>query len=146
MNLKQLLDQKDSAVFSIGENSSLCECIKMLNEKNIGALIVVNRENKICGIVTERDVLRLTYSSPVNVCSVLVKDAMTSRDRLITAEETDSLFKIMETMTAKRIRHIPILKDGEICGIVSIGDVVKFLLGMLMDENKQMKDYIAGGF
>lgn len=146
MNLKQLLDQKDPVVFSIGENSSLCECIKMLNEKNIGALVVVNRENKICGIVTERDVLRLTYSSPVNVCSVLVKDAMTPRDKLVTAEETDLIPGIMETMTAKRIRHIPVLKDGEICGIVSIGDIVKFLLGMLMDENKQMKDYIAGGF
>ncbi len=146
MNLKQLLDQKDPVVFSIGENSSLCECIKMLNEKNIGALVVVNRENKICGIVAERDVLRLTYSSPVNVCSVLVKDAMTPRDKLVTAEETDLIPGIMETMTAKRIRHIPVLKDGEICGIVSIGDIVKFLLGMLMDENKQMKDYIAGGF
>ena len=146
MNLKQLLDQKNPAVFSIEENSSLCECIKMLNDKNIGALVVVNREKKICGIVTERDVLRLTYSSPVNVCSVLVKDAMTPRDKLITAEESDPIPKIMETMTAKRIRHIPVLKEGEVCGIVSIGDIVKFLLGMLMDENKQMKDYIAGGF
>ncbi|MFA6102325.1 MAG: CBS domain-containing protein [Victivallaceae bacterium] len=146
MNLKQLLDQKDPVVFSIGENSSLCECIKMLNDKNIGALVVVNHENKICGIITERDVLKLTYSSPVNVCSVLVKDGMTPRDKLVTAEENDSLTKIMETMTAKRIRHIPVLKEGEVCGIVSIGDVVKFLLGVMMDENKQMKDYIAGGF
>lgn len=146
MNLKQLLDQKDATVFSIGEDSSLCECIKMLNEKHIGALVVVNRENKICGIITERDVLKLTYEAPTDVCSVKVKDAMTSQDQLLTAKEEDSLFDIMETMTEKRVRHIPVLKDGEVCGIVSIGDVVKFLLGVLMDENRQMKTYITGGF
>lgn len=145
MNVAMLLAQKKDKLFTIEQEQSICECIDTLNRHNIGALLVVDRNQQLTGIVSERDILKKTHSKPTDVCSVTVKDAMTPRDKLVTASQKCSVCEVMEMMTENRVRHLPILDDdGQLRGIVSIGDVVKALLDNALVENKSLKDYIAG--
>lgn len=144
MKVRNLLDQKSPEVFSINENKSLCECIDLLNQKRIGALMVLDDNSLVAGIISERDALRKIYHTPENVCSIKVKEAMTPRKDLIVAGEEDAIETIMELMTENRIRHIPVMEADQLLAIVSIGDVIKSLLSMLQEENQIMKDYISG--
>lgn len=147
MKVKALLRQKDSDVFTIEADKSICQCIDVLNQRKIGALIVVNHTGKMVGIISERDILRTTMAKQGNnVCSSMVRDVMTPQEKLLTVTEDESLYKVMEIMTKNRVRHIPVVRDGNIFRIISIGDVIKFLLDQAMLENEEMKNYISSGY
>ena len=120
------------------------DAIRLMNQKKIGALVVVDDLGQVEGIVTERDILRIVDNYKGLPAYITVADIMTSRERLIIAGKNQSVEEIMETMTEKRIRHMPVVEENRLIGIISIGDVVKFELKKVLVENESMKSYISG--
>jgi len=128
-------------VISINENETIYNAIKLLANNNIGALPVVNSEMELCGILSERDVIREMSNNPsVNFKKSLINSIMTSN--VITIEKNESSENIMDTMTNNKIRHIPIVDKKKLIGIVSIGDVVKRLLEKFNLENQHLKSWL----
>ncbi len=141
MTLKDILDSKGDAVFTIAPDATLADVAQKLVEHNIGSLIVCEKD-ALVGIITERDLLHSWAQGNEDLAAVQVKEIMTTE--LVTASPADPVEKVMGLMTTKRVRHLPILSEGKLVGLVSIGDVVKAQLNHLAVENKFMKDYIQG--
>lgn len=142
MKVKDILSKKGPQVFTIGDQKHLGEAIEVLVNNNIGSLIVLNENGKISGIVTERDVLRESHKSPGSFRESAVKDVMTKK--LIIVEPDDEMDYVESVMTNNRIRHLPVVKDGILVGMISIGDVVKNQLSEVRHNNKYLLDYIGG--
>jgi CBS domain-containing protein len=117
--------------------------MRLLVEHNIGS-VVVAEDQVVQGILTERDVLRLAAKDPAAMASLKVEDIMT-RDVVVGLPE-DTVDYVMEIMTRNRIRHLPVVDDGWMHGILSIGDVVNALRTKVEVENRYMRDYIQGKF
>ena len=144
VTLEDILKAKGSNVYTVVPDAMLEEAIVELSEHNVGALLVCERDpafgEKVVGIVTERDVLHVCASRKKLLTAMRVGDVMSTK--LITATPTDTLESVMGQMTTNRIRHLPVLKEGRLVGIVSIGDIVKAQHDRLAMENQAMKDYI----
>ena len=147
MNVEHVLKAKGSEVYTIHPEAVVCDALKILNERHIGALLVVGDEKQILGILTERDITSACYRTQANVKGLAVKTLMTPQKDLITGRPDDTIERLMALMTEKRIRHIPIVDEhGDLAGMVSIGDVVKALV---MDKDHQisnLKDYIESKY
>lgn len=144
MSLSILLKNKGAQVFSTTPDALLCDCANLMNQKRIGALLVMSQDEELEGIITERDILRSLTHNNCNLTQVHVKDIMTHKERLITTNIQDSVEHIMDVMTRNRIRHLPVVENGKVIGIISIGDVVKHKLEQMLVENESMKKYISG--
>jgi len=143
MNVQSILAAKGNAVAKIAATSTLSEAVAALRDHGIGALVVSADGNSIDGILSERDVVRSIASHGDDTMHLTVGSAMSSN--VITCAPADSIDTLMEMMTERRIRHLPVLaSDGAIAGIISIGDVVKYRLVELEHENSQLHDYIDG--
>ena len=128
-------------VISINENKPLYNAIKILAKYNIGALPVLNSNNMLCGIISERDILQqLSQDVGVNLRKSLINSIMTSKVITITRNINSEV--IMDIMTKHKIRHIPIVDKKVLIGIVSIGDVVKRLLEKFNLENQHLKSWL----
>ena len=128
-------------VISIDENKSLYNAIKILAKNNIGALPVLNCNNILCGIISERDILhQLSKDIGINLKQSLINSVMTSQVITITRNINSEV--IMDIMTKHKIRHIPIVDKKVLIGIVSIGDVVKRLLEKFKLENQHLKSWL----
>lgn len=141
MKIREILRSKGNDVVTIGPDQTVLEAIRLLVERGIGSAVVV-RGQELLGIITERDVLRLSAEDPSGVPALHVGEAMTSE--LVTGRLDDELLSVMDTMTTNRIRHLPILDEGRLVGLVSIGDVVNACRVRAESENEQMKQYIQG--
>lgn len=141
MKIRDILGKKGRVVVTIPPERTVLEATQLLVEKNIGS-VVVTRQDEIVGILTERDILRLSTDRHRELDRLRVSDAMTAD--VITATPTDEISHVMEVMTENRIRHLPILADGGIAGILSIGDVVNALRESVQNENHHLKQYIRG--
>ena len=142
MNIDFLLEQKGTGIVQIAPEASLSECINLLNEKRIGALLVVSEDGSVKGIISERDILKQTIPLADRWSEVKVETLMTPAERLVTAERTETIEKAMALMTERRVRHLPIIEKEKPVGIISIGDVVKGLLEKALKENKDIKEYL----
>jgi CBS domain-containing protein len=142
MKVKDILKTKGPHVFTIGDEMKLTQALQTLVNNNIGGLLVLNSSGKIAGILTERDVLRISYKNPDQINSLLVKDVMTSQ--LIIVEPEDEISYVEIIMTENRIRHLPVVHNNILVGLISIGDVVKHLIKEVQYENKYLMDYIGG--
>jgi CBS domain-containing protein len=140
MTIQEILRNKGANVITITPDASVHEAMRELVRHNIGALIVF--DGVIRGILTERDVLRAGAENPQRLLDTRVQDLMTRE--VITAPETVDLREVMDTMTERRIRHLPITHGGELRGMISIGDVVNALRQSTEAENRQLHSYIAG--
>ena len=141
MRVYDILTEKDEELQVIAPTAPLLDAINTLNGHNIGSLLVMENE-QLVGIITERDVLHATARHGSDFLNYTVSDVMT-RD-LITCEREADLDDIMGLMTDKRIRHLPVVEEGELLGIISIGDVVKARLKETQRDAQYMKDYIQG--
>lgn len=139
MKVADLLSKKESTIHHIPSETKLLEAIKKLNKNNVGALLVLDNE-KLSGVITERDILHALENKDIN--KLKVKDIMTTS--LITCTKKDPIENVMSVMTVNHIRHLPILENDVLIGIISIGDVVKTLLQKTKDEAEHLKDYIHG--
>ena len=142
MRLSDILRTKGSTVVTIDPDSTVLDAARTLVDHNIGAVVVVE-EGAPVGILSERDILRLTSQNPQELDRTSVADIMT-RD-IVFAAEADSLAAAMESMTMHRIRHLPVAEEKALVGMVSIGDVVNALRAEFEEENQHLKQYIAGG-
>jgi len=144
MLLKDILKAKGDKVYTITAEETVEQAVRELAEHNVGSLLVCpeqdGKRGLPIGIITERDVLHACASSKCAMGAMTVADIMTAE--LITASPDDAVEKMMGLMTAKRIRHLPVLSEGKLVGLVSIGDVVKAQHDRLAMENQFMKDYI----
>lgn len=141
MRISDVLRSKGSNVVTIGPDRTVLDVVRTLVRHNIGATVVVE-DGRPVGIVSERDILKLTARGPGALASIQVRALMT-RD-LVTSEPDDDLDHVMNLMTNHRVRHLPILSDGELVGIVSIGDVVNRLRSESEEANRHLMSYIAG--
>lgn len=141
MKLREILGRKGHDVVTIGRERSVLDAVQTLVQHNIGALLITQGELPE-GIITERDVLRLTARFSSALSSTPVATAMT-RD-LVVAEPDDELHAMMEVMTKKRVRHLPVVEHGRLVGIVSIGDLLNACLDLAEDENSHLRQYIHG--
>ena len=122
MKIRQILSYKGMNVITIRPEQLIREAVKLLVERRIGALVVVNSDKKPVGILSERDIIRRAAENEA-VFSETVTDLMTKN--IITGIPQDETSSVAATMTQKRIRHLPIVEDGDLVGIVSIGDILK---------------------
>jgi CBS domain-containing protein len=142
MRIQDVLRSKGGQVFTIGPDATVTELLAALAEHNVGALVVSSDGSTVVGIVSERDVVRRIQSSGVAVLDGPVSQIMTST--VTTCTEQDGVEDLMRLMTDHRIRHVPVLRDGELVGVISIGDVVKSRIGELEHERSNLIGYIAG--
>lgn len=141
MRVCEILNKKGDAVFKISQNESLADVVARMVNFNCGSLVVCD-ENLIVGIITERDILKSIESQKKDLCELLVCNFM-SRN-LIVGHPLDEVGEIMGKMTSNRIRHLPIFDDERLVGLISIGDVVKAMFEVLVEENHYLKVYIQG--
>jgi CBS domain-containing protein len=143
MNVAAILKQKGRAVATIPPTLTLIEAASRLTQRRIGALVVVEGEGEIAGILSERDIIRALADSGPACLTRPVSETMTRQ--VVTCQECDTLDELMSMMTARRFRHVPVMSDGDLVGIVSIGDVVKHHVAEIEMEATAMRAYIAHG-
>jgi CBS domain-containing protein len=143
MLVSHILSVKGREVATIAPEKTLADAARALTRRRIGALIVCTGEGKVAGIVSERDIVGALSVDGAVALDRPVRGYMTSE--IATCAEGDAVEDIMETMTNGRFRHVPVMKDGALVGIVSIGDVVKSRIEDAVHEAKALKDYIGAG-
>ncbi len=141
MNVRNILTQKGREVVTIGPDQTLGEAARLLAERRIGAIIVAHPARVVKGILSERDIVRAVASGGVNVLSDAVSRYMTVK--VVTCAESASINDVMQTMSDGKFRHLPVVEGGQLVGVVSIGDVVKWRLAEIEAEHQALKNYIA---
>ena len=141
MNVEHILSEKGRQVVTIGPEASLMDAGRMLSEKRIGAVVVADSANPVLGILSERDIVRAVAANGVAALDEPVSRYMTAK--VVTCTTRSAINDLMETMTRGKFRHVPIVEDGRLIGIVSIGDVVKFRVAEIESESRALRDYIA---
>jgi CBS domain-containing protein len=143
MNVQSILGGKGTDVATIGQTATLSEATRALGERRIGALVVSGDGSAIEGIISERDIVRATASGGAGALDASVGSVMSTD--VVTCTAGDGVDRLMALMTARRIRHLPVVDDqGHLAGIISIGDVVKARLTELELQNEQLTQYISG--
>jgi CBS domain-containing protein len=143
MLVKQIFKQKDSRIVTVEPNDTVATAAEVLKRENIGAVMVQMPGGDLSGILSERDIVRAMPQHGTDLFSMSVEQLMT-RD-VVTCSSEDRVHDLMVKMTAGRFRHLPVIDDGKLIGIVSIGDVVKNRLEELEAETSRLRDYIASG-
>jgi CBS domain-containing protein len=142
MNVGQILSRKGNEVISLARGCTVLEVAKLLGERRIGAVPITDG-GKLCGIMSERDVVR---GIAIRGGGALADDASTLMTRSVfTCTREDTVEQLMTMMTERRIRHVPVMEDGKLIGMISIGDVVKERMNETEKEAEALKDYIAHG-
>ena len=141
MTASDLLKRQIGGLFSVSGETSLPECAAIMTEKHVGALVVMDENNKLIGIVSERDIIRTLAKKQISK-STAVKEIMVPSDKIISAQKTDSITNVMEKMNENFIRHIVIMDGDKLMGLGSIRDVVRMVLDSTLLENQQLKDYV----
>lgn len=139
--LKVLLNDKGRAVQSVSPKSSVFDCADLMNKHKIGALLVM-QDGKLEGIVSERDILRKVITSGTDPKSILVETIMTTN--LITVLPTTTVQEAMRLVTDKRIRHLPVIEDAKLVGIISIGDLTRWAMLWQEQQISSLTNYIQG--
>lgn len=142
MNVRQILGEKGSQVVTIDPSATLVSAAKLLDKYGIGALLIINSGGDIAGILSERDIVRALASTDGGGEHAQVRDFMTTDIYFCTP--SDSSDDLMDVMTEKRVRHLPVLDNGALAGIVSIGDIVKGRIRQMKSEQDSLSSYIAG--
>ncbi len=140
MKVSDILQSKGSDVYSVTENITVYEAIKIMGEKNIGALLVME-DKKLNGIISERDYARKIVLKGKSSQETNVKDIMT--EKVITVLPEDDIEKCMELMSGRKIRHLPVMKNEEVLGVISITDVVTAIIEMQKHTITQLENYIS---
>ncbi|MDH3670358.1 MAG: CBS domain-containing protein [Gammaproteobacteria bacterium] len=139
--VEQILDAKGSDIWSITPDATVFEAVKLMSEKEVGALLVMTGK-KLVGIVSERDYARKVILNAKSSKETSVQDIMTTR--VVYASPDQSIEQCMALMTEKRIRHLPIMDGKRLCGMLSIGDLVKAIIAEQKLVIKELERYISG--
>ena len=142
MNVKHILERKGSAVTTIKPSATIAEAARLLAEARIGAIVVSEDGAGIDGILSERDIVRVIGTDGPAMLDRPVSAAMTAN--VVTCKPEDRLNVLMSMMTQRRIRHLPVVDNGRMTGVISIGDVVKERMDEIEADAAAMRDYITG--
>jgi CBS domain-containing protein len=140
MTVNQILNTKGKHVFSVTSNITVYEAIKVMGEKNIGAVLIIENEN-LKGILSERDYARKVVLKGRSSLDTFVYEIM--EDDLITVQPSDNIDYCMELMSSRRIRHLPVVENNTVLGLISIGDVVKGIIEMQKETIDYLHTYIS---
>lgn len=140
MRIADVLKGKGSAVTTVASDAAVTEVLRFISEGNLGALPVVD-DGRLVGIVSERDVVRRLHQQGSALLNARVSEVMTVE--VVTCSPDDGVGDLAKVMTEHRVRHLPVVVDGALTGIVSIGDLVKARIDMLEQEREQLESYIA---
>lgn len=143
MTVANILNRKGREVMRVGADVSLSDAARALAAKRIGALVVCGAEGEVLGILSERDIVRAVAASGPSALDLPVEAHMTSR--VVTCGEAATVDECMESMSDGRFRHLPVVEDGRLVGIVSIGDIVKEKIARTVQEAEAMRVYITTG-
>lgn len=141
--IEVILNQKNRQIFSIEPDATVYDAIALMAEKNIGALVVVENGNLV-GVLSERDYTRKVMLRGKRSRETLIREIMSTQ--LTTVDPKHSVDECLRSMTEKRIRHLPVVKDGAIIGVISIGDLVKHVISAQNATIDQLERYISGGY
>jgi CBS domain-containing protein len=141
MTIKHILAQKGRSLWTIGPDATVHEAVAKMAEKNIGSLLVMDDE-KLIGIITERDYARNVILKGKTSPTTLVRDIM--QRNVIHVRPEQSVERCMVLMTEKRVRHLPVLEGTKVIGIVSIGDLLKFIISKKEFDIDQLEHYVQG--
>lgn len=142
MNVRDMLGQKGDKVATVQPDATIETAVRKLKLEGVGALVVSKDDQTVDGIISERDIVRALTDHGAALLSMKVSELMTQSVKTCTPD--DKIQDIMSEMTRSRFRHLPVIKDGKMCGIISIGDVVKNRLEELETETHVLRDYIVG--
>ncbi|MGC4121379.1 MAG: CBS domain-containing protein [Myxococcales bacterium] len=142
--VSDLLNAKKKQLTTITPDKSVQDAVNTMVELRIGSLVVVGKEHELVGIMTERDVLRQCAKAPNRLSDTKVGDVMTTQ--VIVGKLDDSVKFVEETMTARRIRHLPIVEGNKVTGMISIGDVVRSMMDDSTSEANDLRDRLAAHY
>ncbi|PTS81968.1 histidine kinase [Pseudomonas sp. HMWF032] len=138
-----LRNKPQAAVYSVTPSTSVLDAVKLMAEKGIGALVVLDEKGRLAGIVSERDYARKVALLERSSFDVAISEIMTADVLTVTPRDTSSY--CMQLMTDRHLRHLPVLADGELIGLLSIGDLVKHTIADQASLIQQLEQYIRGG-
>jgi CBS domain-containing protein len=141
MNVDRILSVKGRNVVSIEADRSLSEAARLLSERRIGAVVVVDGRQPVSGILSERDIVKAVAAHGARALDEPVSRFMTGQ--VVTCTSRSSINNLMELMTQQKFRHVPVVEEGQLVGIISIGDVVKQRVEEIEAESQAIKEYIA---
>ena len=139
MTVRSILNTKGHQITSVEPDARMSAVIKLLGEKKIGAVLVMN-QSRMVGILSERDIVRVLGERGAAVLEEPVSNVMTRK--VVSCKETDTVAEIMEMMTTGKFRHLPVIDNGKVVGLISIGDVVKWRVREYETEQEALRDYI----
>ena len=139
MTVRSILDSKGHQVLSVEPDANLSAAVKILGGKKIGAVLVMS-EGRIEGILSERDIVRVLSERGAAVLEEPVSGVMTRK--VVSCRQSDTVAAIMEMMTFRKFRHLPVVEDGKVVGLISIGDIVKRRVQEYETEQEALRDYI----
>ena len=140
MTVKTILSAKGGNVTTIEPSADLAAATKLLAEKRIGALLITGAEGRVVGILSERDIVRTLAAHGAAALQLPLSEVMTRK--VVTCTESETVSVIMERMTAGKFRHVPVVEQERLIGVISIGDVVKHRLQEMENESSALRDYI----
>jgi CBS domain-containing protein len=140
MTVKAILSQKGTEVVTIEPGASMANAVLCLSKHRIGALVVTGADRRVVGIVSERDVVRMLSEHGCQALEGPVSEVMTRK--VVTCTERDTVAELMERMTEGKFRHVPVVDQGRLAGIVSIGDVVRLRVEEMEHDTEALQEYI----
>jgi len=140
MTVKTILAAKGGNVVSIEPTATLASAVKTLAERKIGALLVLGPDRRLVGILSERDIVRVLAERGADALREPLAQVMTRK--VVTCSQSETIGGIMEQMTVGKFRHVPVVEQDQVVGVVSIGDVVKHRLQEMEQESAALRDYI----
>lgn len=142
MNVKAILERKGRTVITVLDSIRVEDAVRVMDEHRIGAVVVMNDAGDVRGILSERDVMHRIGRDGVAALWGRVAECMT--ERLQTCHEADGVDAVLAVMTDRRIRHLPVLRDGHLAGMISIGDLVKARIDEVERDVENLMSYVAG--
>jgi CBS domain-containing protein len=139
MTVRSILNTKGHQIMSVEPDANMTAAIKLLGEKKIGAVLVIS-QNRLEGILSERDIVRVLGERGAGALDEPVSSVMTRK--VVTCKETDTVAELMEMMTTGKFRHLPVVDNGKVVGLISIGDIVKRRVQEYETEQEALRDYI----
>jgi CBS domain-containing protein len=143
MLVSQILKHKGDLVFTASPQETVSAAAALLHSRGVGAMVIVDADERVAGILSERDIVRVLAERGAAALAQPISGCMTKE--VIFAEPTETVHALLERMTDRRVRHLPVLKDGRLAGIISIGDLVKSKIAEAEAEAETLKAYIAAG-
>jgi CBS domain-containing protein len=141
MQVRHILQEKGRVIIAIAQSATVGDAAQLLAEKRIGAVLVRDMQNKLSGILSERDVVRAVAADGSQALGKMVSAYMTKS--VATCRESDTVEDLMEMMTRGRFRHVPVMDEEGLCGLISIGDVVKTRIAETVHEANSLREYIS---